>query len=265
MSFKQLVKNTFNEWKDNGFCQAAVDLNKAIGQDYFDTASPGFFAGDIEAKLVLVHLNPKRDEIDKKGRKLWGQKCEEDFDTYWERHVHFGKLTFGKDVENRKKSSFDLKQTRFLNPFGFFDFNKEPFHDLEEVMEKKLQLELVPFGSPNFDFNVVGIDNIEHFIRNLLEIITVCERKYIIFCGKVFKDFFQKIFEKYIIEEKTHKFYLTTQKGERTKRTYDVINIKLQYDKKEIITACIAPQFAQFGCPIARYGEKVHELYGKFD
>ena len=35
-------------------------------------------------------------------------------------------------------------------------------------------------------------------------------------------------------------------------------------DNNSEITACIAPQFAKQGYPVAEYGEKVCELYGKF-
>jgi hypothetical protein len=69
MNFIQIGKKNFEEWKTQSFCQEAVELNAKIGEEYFDTAAPGLFTGDIHARSVLVHLNPKRN------KEYWGKKC----------------------------------------------------------------------------------------------------------------------------------------------------------------------------------------------
>ena len=254
VEFKEIVKKNFEEWQTQGCCQMAVDLNKKVGENYFDTASPQFFTGDIHAKLVLVHLNPKRNEGE-----YWNKKCEDvDFNAYWERHAFFGKKTYGIDSPTHK-SPFDLKQIRFLEPFGVFPFNGQKYHDLEISIDQKLQLELVPFGSPNFDYAKIGAENLKPFIEILLNLIMESERKYVIFCGRVF----QTILEDFMGKRKTHTFKLEKNDGTKTLSDFEVINIKLEYNNKEI-TACIAPQFAKQGYPITRYGKQICELYGKF-
>lgn len=255
MKFKQTVKDNFEDWKNQGYCQAAIDLNKKIGEDYFDTASPQFFTGDIHSKIVLVHLNPKKNQ-DK-----WNEKCNDaDFDAYWERHALFGNKNYGKNSPRTHKSPFDHKQIRFLKPFGILPFNEDAYHNLEVVVDKKLQLELVPFGSPDFIYQRVGIENLQPFINLLLDTILESKREYIIFCGKIFS----KILVNSIVDKKVHSFQLTKNDGKPTISNFEVINVRLKHNNSEIIAA-IAPQFAKQGYPVDRYGEKVYELYGKFD
>ena len=254
MKIKEIVKKNFNEWTTQCCCQEAVELNNKIGKKYFDTASPQFFTGDIHAKLALVHLNPKRNEI------FWNEKCKDtDFDAYWKRHKYFGNKVYGENSPKTHKSPFDLKQVRFLEPFGILPFNGEKYHDLEVAIDQKLQFELVPFGSPNFDYHKIGVENLKPFVMRMIDLLLECERKYIIFCGRVFNE----ILKDFIIKEKTHSFKLTKNDGEETQSVFEVINIRVKYNNSEI-TACIAPQFAKQGYPVGRYAEKVHELYGKF-
>jgi len=120
-----------------------------------------------------------------------------------------------------------------------------------------LQLELVRFGSPNFNFNKVGIENLQPFIDILMNVLLQSERKYIIFCGSVFEELFAHC------PRKTHTFYLTKKDGSRSAREYRVTNVKMQHHNQEII-ACIAPHYAIQGIPADKYGEKVCHLYGKF-
>ena len=249
-----MIKNIFDEWKSQGFCNQAVELNKAIGEDYFDTAQPYFFAGDPNSELVVVHLNPKRN------KNLWGKKCDIDYNDYLENSKHFGNKVYGKDSLRKHKSPFDHKQVRFFKPFNILPFNDDVYNNLEVVIDKKLQLELVPFGSPDFDYHKIGIENLRPFINNLLKLIILKERKYIIFCGRVFAE----VLKDYIVEEKTHAFYLTKNNGTPTQSKFEVINIKLKYKDFEI-TACIAPQYAKQGYPVSAYGEMVCELYGKLE
>jgi len=264
MNFKQIVEKAFDEWKNQGHCQEAKDLNDKIGKKYFDTALPQFFTGDLQASLVLVHLNPKRDEKDKDGKKLWGKKCKVSFEQYWDEHALFGKTHYGIKKPTHK-SPFDLKQIRFLKPFGILPFideksEKDKYHNLEVVCDKKLQLELVPFGSPDFNYSTIKIKNLKSFIEILLSTIFAYKREYIIFCGRVF----HKILKEFIIEEKAHKIYLIKKDDSQTRLEYEVINIKLKYNDLEM-TACIAPQFALQGCPIDKYGYAVKDLYGRFE
>ncbi|MDR0829202.1 MAG: hypothetical protein LBN95_03710 [Prevotellaceae bacterium] len=254
MNFKETVKKNFDEWQNRGFCQDAVELNNNVGKGYFDVANPHFFTGDIAAKLAFVHLNPKRNQKD------WNSKCNYvDFEDYWAKYAQFGANTYGINSKRTHKSPFDLKQIRFLKPFGILPFNDDKYHDLEIVIDKKLQLELVPFGSPNFNYLEIDVKNLNPFVTRLLNLLMENKRDYVFFCGRVFLE----ILKKYIVKEKRHSFYLTKNDGSLTKSIFEAINIKLQLNNSEI-TACILPQYAKQGYPVSEYGKEVFNRYGQF-
>ena len=255
MNFKEAVERNFNEWSTLGYCKEAEELNKKLGVAYFDTAAPHFFTGDLNANIALIQLNPKRDEVG------WNKQSNfANFEEYWNSFAHFGKKHYGINATRTHKSKFDHKQIRFLKPFNILPFvEDDTYHNLEISIDQKLQLELVPFGSPNFDYTKIGQDNLMFYIHRLIDVLSSTDRKYIIFCGRVFHN----LLKKYITEEKTHSFHLEKVDGTSSKRKYSLINIKIKHNNKEI-TACIAPQFSQQGCPIDRYGEKVSSLYGIF-
>jgi hypothetical protein len=255
MEFKKQVELAFNQWNEKGFCNEAKLLNEGVGFEYFDTANPHFFTGDITSELVLIHLNPKRNLSD------WNKKCDYiDFQSYWYSYERFGNKHYGKESKRTHKSSFDHKQIRFLKPFDLLPINSnDKFQNLENVIDGKLQLELVPFGSPNFSYHKIGIENLNPFIDRLLSIISTSPRKYVIFCGRVF----EKLLSDYIQNKTTHSFKLTKKDGTLTKSEFHAINITIK-NGNNIINACIAPQFSKQGCPVMEYGIKVKELYGLF-
>ena len=251
MGFLQIVQKNFDEWKNQGYCNDAIMLNKKIGINYFDVCEPHFFTGDLNSEIVLVMLNPKRNKV------LWNKPCDFfDWKSYLDSFTHFGLNQYGNNSKRIHKSPFDHKQVRFMKPFNILPFNGEKYHDLEIALDNKLQLELVPFGSPDFDYHVIGINNLEYFINRLLNVLQEYPKKYIIFCGRVFLE----VFNNYTNKKIHHKFKLMKTDGNFTKSQFEVINIEL-FHNNQIINACIAPQFALQGAPIEAYGEKIRELY----
>jgi hypothetical protein len=255
MKFKDYVESSFNQWKKNGYCNEAQLLNNKVGTDYFDTTNPHFFTGDIYSELVLIHLNPMRN------RANWNTNCDyENFQSYWHWFEKFGKMHYGKESERTHKSQFDHKQIRFLKPFDYLSINSnDKYQNLENVIDHKLQLELVPFGSPEFSYHKIGIKNLNQFTEKLLSIINEAPRKYVIFCGRVF----EHLLSDYIQDKKTHTFKLKKKDGTQTKSYFQAINVKIGKGDSRII-ACIAPQFAKQGYPVIEYGSKIKELYGIF-
>lgn len=83
------------------------------------------------------------------------------------------------------------------------------------------------------------------------------DRKYVFFCGAVFRElaWFENI--KFV---KNHKFKLIKNNGEETRDYYELISIELTGNNKQI-KAAILPQYARQGAPLAAYGKKVKQLY----
>ena len=205
----------------------------------------------------MVQLNPKRDKPD-----IVNYPIYKSFDEYSEYFSNFGEKNY--NMNTKYSSKFDDKQLRFLKKLDVLPFvdeknesdNKE---NLAISIDKKLQIELIPFGSSDFDFRKINDLSImkKHFERTL-NLISEYERKYVLFCGAVFRD--TDILKGYIKIQKQDKFKLIKKDGSFTKTEFEVINILINYDNKNT-KAAILPQFALQGAPVDKYAEKVKELY----
>ena len=255
MDFKEYARQQFEEWKTTGKCSDAVRLNKLISikEKYFDESNPSFFYGDLQSSIVLIHHNPKRAKNDIET------PCDyKNFEEFWNDYAFFGKKKYSTVNKDEKRyDKFDLKQIRFLKPFNILPF-KENNKDLnlEIVIDKKLQLDLIPFGSPSFEYSKIGKENIQPYFDRLFKLVLSAKRDYIILCGVVFKE----IEIPGIVKTKTHKFKLIKKDGSFTKNEYELINMEIDY-KGESIHFSIAPHYAIQGLPIDKYGEKITELY----
>lgn len=255
-SYKKQILSNFNEWKEHGRCNQAINLNQVIGEEYFCESNPHFFTGDLNADLVLVHLNPKRNKNNTTKKFDIEKPKFETFEEYFDYFRYFGKNNYGEQSARTHKSPFDKKQIRFIKPLNILPFTGTDTHkDLEIVIDNKLQIELIPFGSENFNYNKVGINNIEPFIENILSLITAKNRKLVVFCGRIF----DTILNNYIVNKKIHEFKLQKIDGTLTEDNYHFIEVKIQYNEKSI-KAIIAPQYAMQGMPIEQYGIKLNQL-----
>ena len=252
---KFLQKN-YNDWNLMGYCEESKKINNKIGDKYFCESNPHFFTGNLSADLVLVHLNPKRNKNKVSGLYDVERPKFNSFEEYFDYFSYFGRYNYGENSERTHKSRFDKKQIRFLKPLNILPFSgNDIYKDLEIVMDNKLQIELIPFGSENFNYNKVGIKNIEPFINNILSLIAAKERKQVIFCGRVFDD----ILKEYVSKKKVHEFKLQKTDGTFTNGDYHFIEVEIKYNNK-VIKAVIAPQYAMQGMPIEQYGIKLNQL-----
>jgi hypothetical protein len=259
LSFKNKMLVSFNEWKEQGRCTEAIKLNKVIGEEYFCESNPHFFTGDLNAELVLIHLNPKRNKNNKTGKFDFEKPNFESFDEYFDYFRYFGRYNYGKNSDRTHRSPFDKKQVRFIKPLNILPISAiDQFKDLEIVMDNKLQIELIPFGSESFNFNKVGLKNIEPYIENILSLITSKKRKLVIFCGRVF----DTVLSNYVVNKIIHEFKLEKKDGTLTFDNYHFIELELKYNNIEF-KAIIAPQFAMQGMPIEKYGMKLNEILQK--
>ena len=161
--FKKNIQSNFNEWKEQGKCSQAIGLNKKIGGEYFCESNPHFFTGDLNADLVLVHLNPKRNK-NNTTKKFDIEKPKFDtFEAYFDYFRYFGKNNYGEQSARTHKSPFDKKQIRFLKPLNILPFTgNDIYRDLEIVIDNKLQIELIPFCSDNFNLMKLALKTLNH-------------------------------------------------------------------------------------------------------
>ncbi len=248
--YLQFLKNNFEDWIKNGKCQSALKLNESIGQIYFDTGNPHFFTGNLNSKLVMVQLNPKREKRD------FFIKAKASFDYYLDFYSNYGMYIYGEDSKRDFKSKFDQKLIRFLRPLEIIDLSSpNVFQNLENVVDQKLQIELIPFGSPHFDYTKIPKSELDVYIQLILNLISVVERSCVIFGGRVFSE----ILSPYIVHKELHRFKLQKVNGELTKNEYEIEKLSLCFEEKSF-NAFIAPHFAIQGMPVEAYGFKLKEL-----
>jgi hypothetical protein len=248
--YLNFIKTTTEQWIKKGECQAAIELNESIGEIYFDTGNPHFYTGDLRAKLVMVQLNPKRE------RREFYKKASNSFEYYLDYYSNYGKYVYGIGSKRNFKSKFDQKLIRFLKPLELIDLNSNDiFENLENVVDQKLQIELIPFGSPNFDHTKISKSNLDEYIEKILRLITSLDRDCVIFGGRVFS----QILSPFIINTDLHRFKLNKVNGELTKNEYEIEKISLSFEGKSL-SAFIAPHFTVQGMPVQAYGRKLAEL-----
>jgi hypothetical protein len=110
---------------------------------------PVFFTGDLHSPLVLVHPNPQQGE--NQAPEYEGDFEYADFDDYLTRHARFGHHRW--ELGDEHPSPVDHKEMRFLKHWGVIDFldavtSDEKRTNAARAIDQKLQLELIPYGSP---------------------------------------------------------------------------------------------------------------------
>ena len=193
--------------------ERAVDLSRNMEMPFSTRGEPAHFFGDRNASTVMVMLNPGCDakEADKKFKEVsknWNRKSLGAFiKSYKQTKIKGTKC----ESEKGKLDSFDVKQSVFLKSwYGCeIDFPKDyeskenKLKACECVLQQKLQLELVPFASRTFTLNANQRKYLIPYLNDCLEEIFSKERKYVVFCGRIFEQLFKDACTKKIIDNLT--------------------------------------------------------------
>jgi hypothetical protein len=235
----------------------AMTLSAATGQHLNHGVFPMFFTGDLDASVVLVHLNPRQDE-DHSDRAT-PPFAFTSFEEYFEQHRYFGAYHFGARATARHYSRFDAKQVRFLRPFGVLDFVDEVDEsarllNLERVVDHKLQMELIPYGSPNFETNRFTAGLIRQHFDRVLRVVCSHPRRYVFFCGNAFAP----VLRDYVIDDQS--FYLTKSDGNPDGMRSRFANLRIPFSG-EVVSAGLCHSWARQGIPMRSYGEEVAARY----
>ncbi len=253
-----IMKSDIEELHLSRKISRAKELSELTGMHVNHNEYPSYFFGDPQAKFVMIHLNPKQQ--DNKSDKYEGNLKFAGFDEYFKFHRYYGKIHYGEHSERTLKSPFDQKQIRFIKPFNVieFDHSGNKYSNLEKVIDDKLQLELLPFGSSKFETALIKGNLLKPYIETLLNTISSQEREYVIFCGKVF----ETLLKDYIVSKKDYDFKLPKVDGSTAKNNSSFSKIVINFNGKEI-SAGIAKSFAQQGLNMSEYGIKCCELYNQ--
>jgi hypothetical protein len=215
-----------------------------------------FLTGDLRSPLVMVHASPQQRESE--ATEYEGPFAFEDFDDYLARHRRFGHYRW--ELTDDHPSPEDFKQMRFLRPWGVIDFldaetDAEKRTNAARAIDQKLQLELIPYGTPKLAPGCLPPDALTPFYQRLMGVIAAYPREYVILCGSIF----ESLFAPCITERDDHSFRLPTSTGV-SRAAYRFSNLVLAYDGRRVPVG-IAPNFASPGVPMDAYGRRCHELY----
>jgi hypothetical protein len=256
-NFRETIRNDIEELAATGAMTEAIRISAATGQRFDHDAYPLYFTGKLDAKMVLVHLNPRPTTN-------YSDECKRrpglrSVDGYFEYHEHFGMYTYGKASARTHRSRFDHKQILFLKEFGAINFVEEEgtedrFTNLERAIDAKLQLELIPYSSNSFSRKGFTSKILQPHIDRTLGVLTSTPRDYIIFCGVIFEDFFRNA----VIDSRT--FKLKKKDGGFSKGSARFSNLRFGHNGK-VIRAGLAHTFAQQGISMCAYGRQCKELY----
>ena len=270
---------------------AAVELSKDLysedkhkDDDAYELSTlglPGYYAGERNTKTVMVMLNPgvraeindtDITEISKYG---FDKSSLEAFINSYHSRCQTG---VEQDLDKEGKiriNNFDIKQAAFLKdwtdsgvtiPDGFPCNGNEDRDVLREtrvnVLEQKLQLELIPYASQKFrSVSTKKLCYLFPYLETALdEIFQVNDRKYIIFCA----GFFDKLFKAYS-KDKDRNFQIKLLEKQPCPNIINGANayctpVRIEHNGKVMI-AVIAHTFPNYALPNAY--EKMQQ-YGKF-
>lgn len=259
-AFLDEVQAEIDEFLDTRAMSRARDLSVRTGQHFNHNEPPLYFTGDLDAPFVLVHLNPKA-AAENLAPRFEGELPFHTFEEYFDHCRHFGARVYGPDSPRTHRSPFDHKQIRFLRPFGVIDFVEERcagdrFTNLERAVDRKLQLELIPYQSVNFSTHGFTGEVLAPHYERIKGVIAARPRRYVIFCGAVFAT----ILSPYVADQ--HVFRLSRNDGVPERQTSRFANLSLPY-RDETIRAGLAYSWARQGIPMRSYAEEVHRHYGE--
>lgn len=271
---------------------------------------PGYFTGNRGARTVMVMLNPREDVAGKDNPgttqktisllRIKNNDQEKFIETYKSGNANFGKYDMDeRKTKGEKPDDFDLKQAAFLmgwphNPqekeFCGVEIPEEFTPDItklkdinygvvmqtiENVLTKKLQLELVPYASRKFQ-KVKNIDALFPYVDILFDEIFSDNYKgedprYVIFCSA----YFEKLFMSYKgagsigidIKNKKEKDLYEGKNSKPFKAS--CLPIAIHYKNNKPIKAIIAHTFPSQALPKAydlmmKYGNFCYEKYKEY-
>jgi len=219
LSGADALAELFSNKKDNNSGQS--------GEVISTHGLPGFFAGDRDAKTVMLMLNPGQDvslannpittydRIKRSGINI--DSLDDFISTFKKSSENYG------EIDKDRADNFDLKQAAFLKHWdgwsdnvdtsfaGFLDsdykkmlkgkiddetkkkINKINKEAKQIVLMQKLSMDLVPYASRKFEgISPKKMELLFPYLETLFHEIFEKDRKYVIFCSNFYEDLFKR-------------------------------------------------------------------------
>lgn len=185
---KQEIEKFYDDWKQDSEAQNEhIETLKQIFPDtkFTDNRPPTFFAGQLDAPIVIIGLNPGYSEKDVENDWELQQK-NDSFEDYW----NFSQNFFQRCAEQEKGMNYYSSFSKFIRGLNNYEYKeKARCPDYLNYLEGKvLNIDLIPYHSTSID----SIDPSESEIQEVLKryeeivrkIIDLHDREYVIITGK---------------------------------------------------------------------------------
>jgi len=217
---------------------------------------PLYFTGDLSSRVVLVHHNPPQRANNAEQYK--GAFEHAGFAEYFEECRRYGHYHW--EIGDEQPSPVDYKQMRFLRHWGLTDLGDgetraEQRANVARAVDQRLQLELIPYGSPKFPAEPLAADVLAPLYDRLMGVVAAYPREYVILCGPVL----ETVLAPYIVARDDHSFRLPTSTG-MSRAEYRFSNLLLEAEAGPVPVG-LAPHFASPGVPMDAYGEACRARY----
>lgn len=205
-TLKTTIERQILELTNIGYIKECRDLNVCIkakggGTEHLleGKALPMHFSGDLFADLVFIELNPgfgdliptiSGNELVMAGFTTLQPQVITDFTSYNDFFKNLG-ASKALDRENQPKpkgvSTFDQKLWHFLRGLELPQLplrGDKPTHDdTKRIRSNILQLEIVPFMSRRFSFDLFDREYLSSRIKRIKEIVRSHPRKHVFIAG----------------------------------------------------------------------------------
>lgn len=273
---KTNILNDLDSLYTNNYIAEARKLNNDLGEHYFnENMQPMYFNGKIDAKTVMIMLNPGSSDNSKSPYSFLDDKLKyKTFEEFYADHLN-ALINYGT-IDFDRLDNFDLKQAAFLHDFKNLDFeipkdfwNNDNLKRIakKNVLMHKLQIEFIPYPSRDFkgllDNRKLASLNIIHlkkYIYRVFDTIIEYPRHNVFFCSKQFYNLFSVCQEIKDFNAKIEMGSIREFKDVEGRLTLRFSKVTINY-KNNIINAGIAHSFASQALPNA-YKKMMH--YGEF-
>jgi hypothetical protein len=226
--FLNELEKEYSELIETGKIQFIEDVKKLTAKE-FSYNYPLYFLGNIHSKLALITFSSNKECLCKENKPF-------EFNSYRikSQEHNYDFIDSENITELESVYSSELRILNYLKPFQVIRFDNNSIQkNLQNLANKKLELHLVPFLSPDFsekDF-LNNYKVCKPFIERVMRGILAYPRQYVIFIG----DCFNKILAEYIEESETFRFLLTSSDQPNQKFIAQFTRVTLKFRNTRVI------------------------------
>jgi hypothetical protein len=283
MAFYSDFITDINEFKELGKSIEAEEINKKMSctEEFMlrPDVPPTPFYGNLLAEYVTIHLNPKAPLIDDEHisnfkRMIANEKSECFFNHLYNYGEKYSPKPTGSPTLSKRaggSSTFDSKLLSFFNPFDIkyknFNFILDKLgkpsvkigENRKKLYDHRCQLELIPYGSNNFNFKFFPNEVLDKYFNRLLDVIFATDRKVVIFCGAVFHEIIQRLNRGDLTLGKITAISAIRDDGEKAQYTLNYSTCKIIRNNKTLkcIIAHTFPKPGLAGKLMEQYGDYI--------